>query len=168
MQTFIIAALSADGYIARDSSAPSTVWTSKDDKKRFVEITKRAKVVVMGQNTWKTFGGRALKERLNIVYSPERLPDMAPEVEITSKTPVELIKELQSRGFTEVAICGGSQIYTMFMQSGVVDRLYLTVEPVLFGDGIRLFKAPVDAKLKLVSSEKTEGGTQLVEYEVVK
>jgi len=168
MKTFIIAALSADGYIARDSSLPSTVWTSKEDKKRFVEITKRAKVVVMGQNTWKTFGGRALKERLNIVYSPNRLPDMPPEVEITSKSPLELINELESRGFTEVAICGGSQIYTMFMQAGVVDRLYLTIEPVIFGDGIRLFKAPLDFRLKLVDDQKTEGGTRLVEYEVIK
>jgi len=168
MKTFIIAAVSADGYIARDSSAPSTVWTSKDDKKRFVELTKRARVIVTGQNTWKTFGGRPLKERLNIIYSPERLPDMPPEVEITSKSPVELLKELESRGYSEVAICGGSQIYTMFMQAGVVDRLYLTVEPVIFGDGIRLFKASLDVKLKLVSSEKTEGGTQLVEYEVLK
>ena len=168
MKTFIIAALSADGYIARESSLPSTVWTSKEDKKRFVEITKRAKVVVMGQNTWKTFGGRALKERLNIVYSPNRLPDMPPEVEITSKSPLELINELESRGFTEVAICGGSQIYTMFMQAGVVDRLYLTIEPVIFGDGIRLFKAPLDFRLKLVDDQKTEGGTRLVEYEVIK
>jgi len=168
MKTFIIAALSADGYIARDSSAPSTVWTSKEDKKRFVEITKRAKVVVMGQNTWKTFGGRALKERLNIVYSPNRLLDMPPEVEITSKSPVELINELELRGFTEVAICGGSQIYTMFMQAGVVDRLYLTIEPVIFGDGIRLFKAPLDFRLKLVDDQKTEGGTRLVEYETLK
>ena len=168
MQTFIIAAVSADGYIARDSSAPSTVWTSKDDKKRFVELTKRAKVIVTGQNTWKTFGGRPLKERLNIIYSSERLPDMPPEVEITSKSPLELLKELESRGYSEVAICGGSQIYTMFMQAGVVDRLYLTVEPVLFGDGIRLFKAPLDAKLKLIEDQKTEGGTRLVEYEVLK
>ena len=168
MQTFIIAAVSADGYIARDSSAPSTVWTSKDDKKRFVELTKRAKVIVTGQNTWKTFGGRPLKERLNIIYSSERLPDMPPEVEITSKSPLELLKELESRGYSEVAICGGSQIYTMFMQAGVVDRLYLTVEPVLFGDGIRLFKAPLDAKLKLIEDQKTEGGNRLVEYEVLK
>jgi dihydrofolate reductase len=167
MTPFIIAALSTDGYIARDSSAPSTAWTSKDDKKRFVELTKRAKAVVMGQNTWKTLGGRALKDRLNIIYSPERLPDMPPEVETTSKAPADLIAELASRGFTEVAICGGSQIYTMFMQSGVVKKLYLTIEPVLFGDGIRLFKAPLDYKLKLVDDQKTEGGTRLVEYEVI-
>ena len=168
MNIFIIAALSADGFIARDSSAPSTAWTSKEDKKRFVELTKRAGVIVTGQNTWKTFGGRALKDRVNIIYSPERLPDMSEGVETTTKEPIELIKELEIRGFKEVAICGGSQIYTMFMKSGLVNNLYLTIEPTLFGNGIRLFKESLDFKLQLIHTEKTEGGTRLVEYKVVK
>jgi len=167
MNCFIIAALSADGYIARDSSAPSTVWTGKADKKRFVEISKRAGVVVMGQNTWKTFGGRALKDRLNIVYSPERLPDMPEGTETTSKAPAELLAELEGRGFKEVAICGGSQIYTMFMKSGLVNKLYLTVEPVIFGDGIRLFKESLDYRLKLENCTQTEEGAILLEYSVV-
>ncbi len=166
MQCFIIAALSADGYIARDSSAPSTAWTSKADKKRFVEISKRAGVVVMGQNTWKTFGGRALKDRVNIVYSPERLADMPESVETTTKSPSELLAEIESRGFKEVAICGGSMVYTMFMKSGLVNKLYLTVEPVIFGDGIRLFKESLNYKLKLIDSTKSEDGALLLEYEV--
>lgn len=166
MNCFIIAALSADGYIARDSSVPSTVWTSLDDKKRFVAITKRAGVVIMGQNTWKTFGGRALKDRLNIVYSPERLPDMPEGVETTTKSPSELLAELEGRGFKEVAICGGSMIYTMFMKSGLVNKLYLTIEPVIFGDGIRLFRESLDHKLRLENCTQTENGTLLLEYAV--
>jgi len=166
MNCFIIAALSADGYIAKDPSAPSTVWTSKEDKKRFVELTKKAGVVIMGQNTWKTLGGRALKDRLNIIYSPEPLGDLPENAEITILPPAELLKNLEVRGKTDVAICGGSQIYTMFMKSGLVTKLYLTIEPVIFGDGIRLFKEAINAKLKLISSEKTDGGTLLQEYEV--
>jgi dihydrofolate reductase len=167
IQCFIIAALSADGCIARDSSAPSTVWTGKADKKRFVEISKRAGVVVMGQNTWKTFGGKALKDRLNIVYSPEKLPDMPEGVETTTKSPSELLAELESRGFKEVAICGGEKIYTMFMKTGLVNKLYLTIEPVIFGNGVRLFKESLDFKLQLIDSTKTEEGALLLEYNVI-
>jgi len=67
MNVFIITAISADGFIARDSHHPA-VWTSKEDKKRFVEITKRAGVVIMGLNTFRTLP-KPLKDRLNIVYS---------------------------------------------------------------------------------------------------
>lgn len=168
MTCFIIAAMTTDGYIAKDMAAPSTVWTSKEDKKRFVEITKRARVCVMGLNTWKTFGGRALKDRLNIIYSPNPITDLPEGVEITSKSPADLLQELASRGYDEVAICGGSTIYTMFMKAGVVDKLYLTVEPVLFGDGLKLFKEGFDYRLTLDKCEKTEGGTLLLDYSVVK
>jgi dihydrofolate reductase len=168
MNCFIIVAMSADGCIAKDPSAPSTVWTSKEDKKRFVELTKKAGVVVMGQNTWMTLGGKALKERLNIIYSPEPLPNLPENAEITAKSPADLLRDLESRGFKDVAICGGSQIYTMFMKSGLVNKLYLTVEPVIFGNGIRLFKEEMDYRLKLIESIKTEGGTLLTEYEVQK
>ncbi len=164
MNCFIISALTADGYIGKHSTH-AAMWTSKEDKKRFVEITKRAGVIVMGQNTWKTLG-KPLKDRLNIVYSPIPLEDAVDGVEVTTKSPADLLKELEERGFKEVAICGGSQIYSMFMKAGLVNKLYLTIEPILFGDGMRLFKEDMDFKLKLENSVTTENGALLLEYSV--
>src|SRR4051812_29027747 len=121
MKAFIIAALSADGFIARDPGQSSMDWSSKADKKRFVELTKRAGVIVMGKNTWKTIG-KPLKDRLNIVYTrgtldmPSGVNEAAGVLETTTKSPQELLAELESRGFKEVAICGGAQIYTLFMK----------------------------------------------------
>ena len=166
MKCFIIAALTADGCIGKDATH-AAMWTSKEDKKRFVAITKNSRVVIMGQNTWKTLG-KPLKDRLNIVYSPELLPDAPNEVEVTTKSPKDLLDELESRGFKEAAICGGSQIYTMFMKSGLVETLYLTIEPLVFGAGMRLFKDDMDFKLELISCEKTDSGSLLLEYRVKK
>ena len=165
MICFIIAAMSADGYIAKDANHPA-FWTSKEDKKRFVELTKRAGVVVMGLNTYKTLG-RPLKERTNIIYSPEPVPS-TPEhpIDTTSKPPRELLTDLAARGFKEVAICGGSQIYTMFMESGLVNKLYLTVEPIVFGSGMRLFNKDMHYQLTLKNSQQTESGAMLLEYQV--
>jgi dihydrofolate reductase len=161
MHTFIIAAISADGYIAKDEHHPA-FWTSKEDKKRFVELTKRAGVVVMGSSTFKTLP-RPLKERVNIVYSRSQTFEGA---EVTQKNPVELLAELESRGFKEVAICGGSYIYSMFMKSNMVNMLYLTVEPIIFGAGVRLFNEEMHFQLTLVSSVQTENGALLLEYKV--
>jgi dihydrofolate reductase len=163
MKCFISAALTADGYIGRNAKH-AAMWTGKEDKKRFIEITKRAGVIIMGQNTWFTLG-KPLKDRLNIVYSPTPLPTVS-GMEITMKSPADLLQELESRGFKEVAICGGSQIYTMFMKSGLVDTLYLTIEPIIFGDGIKLFKEEMDYHLKLVNLIQTENGALLLEYKV--
>lgn len=160
MKCFIIAALSADGHIAKDTRH-AAFWTGKDDKKRFVELTRRAGVVVMGFNTFKTLP-RPLKERLNIVYSNEPLEG----VETTTKDPVELLKELEERGYKEVAICGGSQIYTMFMKAGVVSKIYFTIEPIIFGKGMHIFNDDMHYHLILKHADQAESGALLLEYDV--
>lgn len=161
MICFIIAALSADGFIAKDEKH-AAFWTSKEDKKRFVELTKKAGAVVMGANTFATLP-RPLGERLNIVYSRSKSFEGA---ETTQLSPHELLKELEARGFKEVAICGGSQIYTMFMKAQVVDRLFLTIEPILFGKGIKLFNDDLPFHLNLISAVQGENGSLLLEYKV--
>lgn len=163
IKVFIIAAVSTDGFIAKDNQHSPMYWTSKVDKKRFVELTKRAGVIVMGSSTYKTIG-KPLQERINIVYSKQQTFD---GVEITQDDPKELLSKLEARGFKEVAICGGSHIYTMFMKSGLVDTIYLTIEPVFFGKGMTIFNEELHYSLKLVSSAASEStGSLLLEYKV--
>jgi dihydrofolate reductase len=163
IKVFIIAAQTADGFIGKDPSHPSVHWTSKEDKQHFVEMTKRAGVVVMGATTYKTIG-RPMKERQTIVYSRS---EEFEGVEMSKDDPVTLIQNLEKRGFKEVAICGGSSIYTMFLKAGVVDSIHLTIEPVLFGTGISLLNKDMNVQLELVHHHKTDGGTFLLEYKVL-
>jgi dihydrofolate reductase len=99
---------------------------------------------------------------VNIVYSHNKIEG----VETTTKSPVELIKELEARGFKEVAVCGGTTIYTMFMKAKVVDRLFITIEPILFGSGLKLFNDDMLFHLKLVSAQESSEGSLLLEYAV--
>jgi len=164
MNVFIIAAISADGLIAEGSDQKSTVWTSQADKKFFSERTKKAGVVVMGRKTFETIG-KPLPGRLNIIYSREPGQD-AKDLRFTNKSPKQLIKELGKEGYKEVAICGGASIYTMFMKAGVVNKIYLTVESVVFGRGVRLFNQEIEAKLRLEKVKKLSEETVLLEYSI--
>lgn len=169
IKVFIIVAHTADGFIAPASidnqSKPSTVWTSGADKKKFVELTKKAGVIVMGLTTYNTIG-RPLPNRLNVVYAPKGTPTIE-GVMMTDLQPKDLIEDLESKGYKEVAICGGSTIYTMFMQSGIVNKIYITVEPKLFGQGLTIFNKPLERDLKLVSVEKLSDDVLFLEYNVV-
>lgn len=163
IDVFIIAAQTVDGFIAKDESH-AAYWTSKEDKAHFVEHTKRAGVVIMGSTTFKTLP-RPMKDRLNIVYT--RSKKFAEEnVETTQDDPATLIEKLTKRGYKEIAICGGSTIYTMFLKAGVVDKIYLTVEPMLFGKGISLFNEEINIQLSLIDKKETEHGTLMLEYKV--
>lgn len=161
MIPFIIAAITADGFIARDAHHPA-FWTSPEDKKRFIELTKRAGVVVMGSTTFKTLP-RPLKERVNIVYSRSKKFEGA---ETTSEDPNVLIERLSAAGYKEIAICGGAEIYNLFLKAKVVRKIYLTVEPIIFGKGVSLFSDELNVHLELKSNTATDSGSLLLEYNV--
>jgi len=144
MKVFILAALSADGFIARDRNE-LVDWTSKEDRKLFTELTTRAGVIVMGHNTYRTIG-RALPNRRTIVYSSQPIKDE--DVETTQEPPKKLVARLAKEGYKELAVIGGQSVYDEFLRAGVVDELYITVEPIVFGEGIRLTTLPVQLQLE--------------------
>lgn len=165
MKVFIIAAITADGLIGRNDGH-SADWTGSADKKVFVRLTKDAGVMVMGARTFHTIN-RALPDRLTIVYTHHPANMAIPGVETTDKLPKDLLSELEERGFTQLAVCGGSTIYRQFLEAGVVNELYLTVVPKLFGQGVSLFEESVDTDLELLSSEELDGGAVLLHYHVL-
>lgn len=164
MKTTLIAALSADGYIGK-SSAHLADWSSKEDKKLFIELTKRAGVIIMGRNTYDTIG-KALPGRLNIVYTSRPLNE--PDIQTTTEPPTELLKRLEKEGYTEVAVCGGQAIYDLFLGEGLVDELSLTIEPVLFGTGLSLSYTAREVSLNLIEYKKLNDDTLNLHYKVIK
>lgn len=178
MKIFLIAVTSMDGFIADDPSQRSTDWTSKADKKLFKEITQRAGVLVMGRKTFATIG-RPLKNRLNVVYTNKTKPELLKEFNLeagenpdsllqTTKLSIkELIKELENQGFDQVAVGGGASVFSQFLASGVVDEIYLTIEPVIFGQGINLFDQVFEKKLQLIELKQlNDQGTTLLHYKL--
>ena len=55
MKVTMVMAMTLDGKIARDASHPAD-WTGTEDKKKFVEITRRAGAMIMGSRTFDTIG----------------------------------------------------------------------------------------------------------------
>lgn len=168
MHVFLIAAITVDGYIAAEADQISTAWTSAEDKTFFRDRTKQAGVIVMGRKTYDTIG-RPLPGRLNVVLtsSPQDVsPDQADQLMYTSADPKTLIADLAARGYQEVAICGGASVYSQFLEAGVIDTLYLTVEPICFGRGIKLFSDISATKLTLKQTTPLSEQTLLLEYAV--
>ncbi len=166
MKTFIIAVLTADGFIARSTDHPSSDWASKEDREFFQERTAQAKLMIMGLNTYNArkhpLPGQ---DRRRIVYAE---PGTAvPDAEVTQEAPNILLRRMEQAGYEEAAIVGGSQIYTMFMEAGLVQKLYLSIEPIVFGSGIRLFTKPLDVRLILDDMRKLSDKTVLLEYSVI-
>lgn len=168
MKVFIIAALTADGYIGLDASHRATSWTTKADKTFFVSRTKEAGTVVMGRKTFDTFA-RPLKDRRLIILSSSPESVAVEGVESSSETPAELVSRLEREDTKELAVCGGASVYSQFLEAGLVDEIYLTIMPKIFGTGVPLFGVPQDVDLELISIKQLDdNNTVLVHYRVVK
>lgn len=174
MEITLFAALSADGFIARHEHEFTKTWTSKDDVRWFAQKTKEIGICIMGRTTYET-KGRPLLGRATIVLSKSGKPIAEAEVIepsesgsifVTNSSPEEIVAALASRGVTKIAICGGSTIYHQFLHLGLVNSLFLTIEPILFGTGISLANRELNTKLRLIQLHPLSENTIVLEYQV--
>lgn len=168
----MIASLTADGFLARHPDDFAMDWTSPEDSKGFVELTKRAGVVVMGARTFKTLlkAGRKMPGRKMIIYSNDK--NICPPgyrsdpTEVIRESPADLIKRIASEGYQQLAVCGGMMVYSLFMKAGVVDELYITIEPKLFGDGLKFLAEAQEVDLEVIDTQMLNPNTIRLHYKV--
>ena len=85
-----------------------------------------------------------------------------------SGKPKDIIKKLEQQGYKSAVLGGGSHLNTQFLISGLIDEIFLTVEPIIFGQGISLFKDEFEVNLKLIETKKLNNDTILLRYKVIK
>jgi dihydrofolate reductase len=125
-------------------------------------------VVLVGNNTYKT-AIKPLSKRNCIVLSrsASKLVSKSAKLQYCNLDKVNLNQLIKKSGYHNVAILGGAQTYTFCLQNNLLDELYLTIEPLVFGQGIDLFAADVslDKKFKLISTKKlNKQGSLLLHY----
>ena len=169
MKVIFFVAMTANGKIAHTSDE-LVDWTSKEDKEFFREETKKCGVMIMGGATYRTIG-RPLPGRLNVVMT--RTPDISKNqeglLEFTDKPPAALLEDLGARGFENIAVTGGAQIFAQFLEAGLCDELAITIEPKVFGRGINLFAdMSRDFSLELLETRNLNPHVVLLRYAIIK
>jgi dihydrofolate reductase len=168
MRVLLLAAITVDGKIAQASDELND-WSSREDKRLFVRATREAGVVVMGRRTFATLP-RPLPGRLNVVMTrtpPEYAAESQESVEYTSESPARILEQLAARGFSTVVVSGGAQVYRAFLTAGLVDEVWLTVEPLAFGAGVSLFgNAPLAQRFTLLEMERLGANAVHLRYAV--
>jgi len=159
-------AMTADGKIAKTSDHFPD-WTSKEDKKYFFETTKKHGVVLMGEKTFKTFP-KPLPGRLNVVFTLEKNPPETKDVKWVSGDEEKVLGELRKMGYDSAVLGGGAFLNSQFLKKKLIDEIWLTIEPKIFGDGLGIFGGDFDQDLKLVSVEKINDDSVVVKYAVLK
>lgn len=170
MKIILLAVMTIDGKLARDEHQ-LVDWSSAEDKKLFYGTTRKAGVLIVGHNTFRTFPS-PLPGRLHVVLTRDMRDkvDVPGVVEYTDRSPQEIVAGLEARGYSEAVMAGGAGANALFLRAGLVDEIWLTIEPIIFGVGIELFRGwEFDVRARLLSVEKlNEEGTVHLKYMVDK
>ena len=171
MKTIIYMGISANGYIAKQDG--DSQFTSDEDLRGFYEHSKSAGNIVMGKNTYleaSKMGYFPFPEALNVVVSNQDIENKwGNNVLITDKSPKGIIDLLENRKFNEVFIAGGGQLNSSFLKENLVDEIYLDVEPILFGKGIKVFaEGDFESDLELMEINKLNKDTVQLHYRVLR
>lgn len=148
MKVILLMAITLDGRTGKDAMH-FVDWTDLEDKKFFVQITKKAGVIIMGSKTFDTLGA-ALPGRKNIIMTQN--PDDRTGTDnlvFTDQKPQELLKQLKKEGFTQVILAGGPTINTLFAREKLIDEIIVTVSPLIFGYGTSLFSEEIAVEMEL-------------------
>lgn len=166
-----IVVMSIDGCLTRHEQ-PGTAFASDADHHYFRTALQGFDCSIAGRKTYEAARESMLKgregSRLQVVltHTPERFAsDARPDhLEFRSLSVTDTARELERRGRARCALVGGSGLYREACARELLDELWITVEPVAFGDGLRMFDQRVNFTFELMSSELLSSRTLLLKY----
>lgn len=180
LRTSVFIATSVDGFIARENGDIDWLGVSDEGKADAGEdfgygaFFETVDSLVMGRRTYEkvlTFGGWPYGTKPVVVMSSRRLEiadQLRGTVEATSRTPAEIVEDLEARGMRHAYIDGGRTIQS-FLAADLLDRLIVSRIPILIGSGKPLFgPVPHDIRLRHVRTRDFPGGLVQSEYDVLR
>ncbi len=132
MKCVLVVAVSQDGYITKGHDPNPASWTSPEDQKFFQNIKSQHKLFIMGSKTFDAAKITPTKGTLRVVLTnnPEKYQELAvkDQLEFHSLSPRAFVEKYKNY-FDACLVLGGSRVYSDFLEAGLVDEAFITIEP---------------------------------------
>ncbi len=182
-------ACTADGFIARENGSfdffpmtgghmqylrdeyPETMPTHLHAMLGITAEPRHFDTVLMGRHTYEI----GLNEGVTSPYAHLRQYVIAsslqtiasPDVTLVSHDPIGLVRSLKQENGRDIWLCGGGSLASSLMSE--IDQLVLKINPVMLGQGIKLFGGlPHAVPLELLEHQSFDGGVALHRYALAK
>lgn len=187
-QLIYFIACTADGFIAREDGSfdffpmqgghmqylqqeyPETIPSHLHALLGITAEPRHFDTVVMGRHTYAVGLSQGVTSPYahlrQYVVSQSITTSPSLDVTLIANDPVDLVRTLKQAPGQNIWLCGGGSLASALI--GEIDQLILKVNPVILGQGIRLFdglNAPV--QLELLEQQTFDGGVALHRYAVV-
>lgn len=169
MKTILYMAVTANGLVA--SLTHETPWT-ESEWESYSSKVKEVGNLIVGKVTYDFMVSDGSYPKLNnpvvicLTSEPSKSSDPNHYFVEDFESAINLLEKLD---FDTALVGGGGSCDTSALESGLLDEIYLDVEPIIFGKGIPLFRSTdKNLNLKLLDTKRVgESGIQL-HYQVIK
>lgn len=165
-------ASSLDGFIAGPKGDISKFILQGEGVDKYQNDLLDFKTIIMGRNTYE-FGYQyglppgqpAYPHMEHFIFSNTMaLESLADTVHI-EKRNIDRVKEIKTLADTDVYLCGGGQFAGWLLDNRLIDELKIKLNPVVLGDGTRLFgDAKTAVKTILTDQKSYKDGLQILNY----
>ncbi len=173
MKTILIFVSSLDGKVTKWGETNVRSWSSHQDQDYYKKIWNDSRLIIMGSYTFNADTFIPSPDHLIIVMTghPDQYKrfEITGQMEFTTETPVELSSRFRMKGHQQMLVVGGPHVATSFLKEQLIDELWLTIEPKIFGSGANFATdAELDINLRLIQIEKVnDQGTLIIRYAVL-
>ncbi len=169
MITTLFVACSLDGFIAGPEDDLS--WLFTDSDYGFTDFFEEVDTLIMGRGTYdvvRSFGKWPYPDKANVVVT--RRLDLevdTPGTTVWNGDLRELMASLLEDGAESVWLVGGGELVKSMLDLGLVQRITVSLHPILIGGGIRLFpKGFPTTHLELEEAIRYDNGLMQLVYQV--
>lgn len=174
MKVILYMAITINGFIAKEND--DTSWVTETEWASFSGMIRKNGNMIIGKRTYEVmiendeFNRSNLNKIKTVVLTNDAsLKIHNPEFISIALSPQEAISILRKQRFETIMVCGGGGLNASLMRENLIDEIYLDVEPIAFGKGIRLFReSDFEVKLKLLEVKKLSDNELQLHYQVLK
>jgi len=169
-------AVTLDGFICHDNGSIDGFLMEGVHADEFVQSLGNYDTVLMGSKTYEfgfQFGlqpGQPAYPALkHYVFSRSLDFESSDSVTLVSTDVVEKVNEIRKQVGKDIWLCGEGKLAGCLLDAGMIDKLTIKVNPIVFGSGRKLFDGCVKkVNFEHISSKKYDNGVVLNRYEAFK
>jgi dihydrofolate reductase len=167
-------AVTLDHYISHLDGRVDGFLFEGDHIAAYLQRLQGYDTVVMGRKTYEwgyplglTPGARPYPHMRTYVLSRTLHLPAGSAVDVVDRDEIATVQRLKEEDGSDIYLCGGGALAGTLLDAGLIDRLSLKVNPIVFGSGVPLFGASTrKVPLTLTGGHTYASGVVLLQYDL--